>query len=49
MASKNPHREVGGRLEVTFVDKIGEIAGIQATNRINELNWVFKKNKIMFK
>ncbi len=46
---KIPRRKVGGRLDVTFVDEICEVAETQTTYITDELDWMLKKSKILFK
>ncbi len=38
LVSKHPRRKVGGRLDVTFADKVYGVAEIQATYMTDELN-----------
>ncbi len=46
---KYPRRKVGGRLAVTFADKIYDVAETETTHFTGELNCSPKKNKIVFK
>ncbi len=47
--SKNPHREVRGHLDVTFTDKIFELAEAQAIHMAGMIDWPLKKSENMFK
>ncbi len=46
MVSKNPRREVRGRLDAKFVGEIFELAETQTSLMTDKLNGAFKKSKV---
>ncbi len=47
MISKNRHRKVGGRLDVTFADEVCEAAETQTTCMTDELDRALKHDKAL--